>query len=325
MQICKNILEEGVRTHAFPGAVLAVGDEKGILFEETAGRLSPDPDSPEVQPDTTYDVASLTKVVVTTTLAMRLFGEARLDLDAPVEEFTVRQLLTHSAGLPAEPRKDSSPNLAGVFSGLLPLQYKPGAKVLYSDAGFIILGQIIEGIAGAPLDVLAQERIFGPLGMKDTCFNPNPAQLVRIAPTGPDTRGAVHDKAAAAMGGIAGHAGLFSTARDLAIFGRMMLRGGKTIELFTRMDGSVPGSTRALGWDTPSERGSSSGSHFSRESFGHTGFTGTSMWIDPKRRLYAVFLTNRVYSDPGNLQIRDIRPRVHDAVMLSLSAAGVKK
>lgn len=141
--------------------------------------------------------------------------------------------------------------------------------------------------------------------------------LPRITPTTPTTHGRVHDKAAAAMGGVSGHAGLFSTASDLAIFCRMMLRGGKTIELFTRRDGSVPGSTRALGWDTPFEEGSSAGHYFSKSSFGHTGFTGTSMWIDPVRKLYVIFLTNRVYPNSDNLAIRQIRPKLHDAIMMT--------
>jgi CubicO group peptidase (beta-lactamase class C family) len=307
---------------------LVVGDETGILLEETAGRLSLDADSSAVQPDTIYDVASLTKVVVTTTLVMMLFEEGRLDLDASLGPFTLRQLLTHSAGLPAEPPANESgakPAYSSNGFRKLPLQYTPGDKTLYSDVGFIILGHIIEDIAAAPLDILARDRIFQPLGMTGSCFNPAPALRYRIAPTGQNTCGVVHDPAAAAMGGVAGHAGLFSTARDLALFCRMMLRGGKTIELFTRRDGAVAGSTRALGWDTPSESGSSSGRYFSKESFGHTGFTGTSMWIDPKRRLYVVFLTNRVLSDRGNSQIRDIRPKLHDAVMLSVSGTGVKR
>jgi CubicO group peptidase (beta-lactamase class C family) len=158
--------------------------------------------------------------------------------------------------------------------------------------------------------------------MKDTCFNPDPALLSRIAPTALNIRGRVHDKLAAAAGGVAGHAGLFSTTRDLAVFCRMMLRGGPAIELFTRRDESVPGSTRALGWDTRSTEGSSSGHYFSSNSFGHTGFTGTSIWIDPVRELYIVFLTNRVYpADSDNIKIREIRPQLHDAVMLSLSSA----
>lgn len=296
----KPILDGGVRSGAFPGAVLAVGDENGIIAEDVAGD--------QVRPDTICDVASLTKVVVTTTLTLMLVEERKLDLDERPAEYTVKQLLTHSSGLPAEA------DIEIASGNKPPLQYEPGTRTLYSDAGFIVLGRIIEQAAGASLDVLASKRIFEPLGMKDTCFNPNASLRPRIAPTAPEIRGRVHDKTAAAMGGVAGHAGLFSTGRDLAIFCRMMLREGKTFE-------AVPVSTRALGWDTPSPENSSAGRYFSKGSFGHTGFTGTSMWIDPVRQIYVVFLTNRVYFGSDNLRIREIRPRLHDAVILSLADA----
>ncbi len=292
----KQILDDGVRDRAFPGAVVLVGGAGEILIEETAGRFEYAPDSPVVQPGTIYDVASLTKVVVTTTLAMMLWEERKLKLDEQRDGYTIRELLTHCAG---------------------------GTGYIYSDTGFITLGHIIEETAGQSLDVLAKERIFVPLGMADTCFNPPLSLLPRIAPTTPVTRGVVHDPIAARMGGVAGHAGLFSTARDLTRFASMMLKGGRAINLFTQRDGRIPESTRALGWDTPSEEGSSAGHHFSKTSFGHTGFTGTSIWIDPVRKLYVVFLTNRVFPDSDNLKIREIRPRLHDAIMLSLIPAGI--
>lgn len=305
MLVFKQILENGVRERAFPGAVLLVGDENGAIFEEAAGHLDFDPNSAGARVNTIYDVASLTKVVVTTTLAMMMYDEGLLDLDARCENFRIRQLLTHSSGLPAAPNGET---------------YEPGTKTVYSDTGFIVLGKIIEQLGRASLDALARERIFEPLGMKDSCFNPSAALFHRIAPTGPDLRGRVHDPNAAATGGVAGHAGLFSTAPDLARFCRMMLRGGPAIDLFTKRDGQVPGSTRALGWDTPSNGSSSAGRYFSASSFGHTGFTGTSMWIDPKRRLYVILLTNRVYASSDDLDIRQIRPKLHDAVILSLSS-----
>jgi len=320
----KQILEDAIRSRAFPGASLVVGDKQFNMIEEAVGHFDYDPQSPAVEIDTIYDVASLTKVVVTTTLAMMLFEEGKLDLDAPIGRFTIRQLLTHSSGLPARPLplgEAGAKRRVRVAGFDFHLEYEPGTKTLYSDTGFILLGQIIEHIGGAPLDSLARERIFQPLGMSDTCFNPGPALVSRIPPTAPDIRGRVHDPAAAALGGVAGHAGLFSTARDLARFCRMMLRGGPSIELFTHPTESVPGSSRALGWDTRSDEGSSSGHYFSMKSFGHTGFTGTSMWIDPMRELYVIFLTNRVYPDPANLQIRDIRPKLHDAIILSLIPA----
>ena len=345
----RQILEESVRAGAFPGAVVVVGDNRHVIFEAAAGRFEFDPASAEVRSDTIYDVASLTKVVVTTTLAMMLFEEGKLDLDAQVDAYTIRQLLTHSSGLPAQLplplgegrvrvsgfEPDCDPHPAPLFVAAFgrSLRFtlsqgervKPGTKVIYSDVGFIVLGQIIENLAGKKLDMLARERIFEPLGMKDTSFNPDPSLLPRIAPTAPGTRGRVHDPTAAAMGGVAGHAGLFSTALDLAIFCRTMLRRDKTIELFTRVDERVAGSTRALGWDTPSGENSAAGRYFTKGSFGHTGFTGTSMWIDPNRKLSVIFLTNRVFPNAGNVQIRDIRPKLHDAVMSSLIPVDTRK
>jgi CubicO group peptidase (beta-lactamase class C family) len=259
---------------------------------------------------------------------MKLFEEGKLDLDAQVDAYTIRQLLTHSSGLPAQlplPLEEDKVRVSGHPTLSQGERVKPGTTVIYSDVGFIVLGQIIEELAGKKLDVLARQRIFEPLGMKDTSFNPDPSLLPRIAPTGPSTRGHVHDPTAAAMGGVAAHAGLFSTALDLATFSRTMLRGGRTIELFTRLDERIAGSTRALGWDTPSEKNSAAGRYFSAGSFGHTGFTGTSMWIDPNRRLFVIFLTNRVFPNSDNIQIRDIRPKLHDAVMSPLIPVETKK
>jgi CubicO group peptidase (beta-lactamase class C family) len=288
MLVFKPILDDGVREGAFPGAVLLTGDENGITSEDCAGD--------GVRADTIYDLASLTKVVVTATLVMMLVEEGKVNLDQRVDEFTIRQLLTHSAGLPAEATFEI------VGGDTPPLQYKPGTQRLYSDVGFILLGRIVENISGKPLDVIAKQRIFEPLGMRDTFFNPDASLLPRIAPTAPDIRGRVHDPIAAAMGGVAGHAGLFSTARDLAIFCRMMLRSVTSIQ---------------PGWDTPSPfpEYSSAGRYFSEGSYGHTGFTGTSMWVDPVRKVYVILLTNRTYPNPDNLRIREFRPRIHDAVM----------
>jgi beta-N-acetylhexosaminidase len=313
MLLFKRILDDGVRSRAFTGAVLVVGDANGIIFENYAGA--------RVGANTIFDLASLTKVVVTTTLALALVDEGSLALDERVEGYTIRQLLTHSAGLAAEADLEivGGPRSASATARSLinrpPLQYEPGSKTVYSDVGFIILGRIIENITGTSLDALAKERIFEPLGMNDTDFNPDESLYPRIAPTAPGVQGKVHDKIAAAMGGVAGHAGLFSTGRDLAIFCRNILRSGKRFD-------AVAGSTRALGWDTPSPENSSSGQYFSKGSFGHTGFTGTSMWVDPNRQVYVIFLTNRVYYGADDLQIREIRPRLHDAVMSSLVGAG---
>ena len=226
------------------------------------------------------------------------------------------------------------------------LVYAPGTKSLYSDLGLFLLGEVLERVAGEALDVVAQRRVLGPLGMKDTLYRPGPELTPRIAPTENDPwrgrvlRGEVHDENAFALGGIAPHAGLFGTAPDLARFAQMILSGGvfegrrivsrETVERFTRLAG-VPGSTRALGWDTPtngttarsSSPGtpgySSAGTLFSARSFGHTGFTGTSLWIDPERGLFVILLTNRVHPSRQNDAIRQVRADVADAVVRALA------
>jgi uncharacterized protein YbbC (DUF1343 family)/CubicO group peptidase (beta-lactamase class C family) len=302
-----------------------------------------------VTADTLYDLASLTKVVATTTMAMILVDEGRLDLDRPVREFlpgfqgpgkeavTVRHLLTHSSGLEA---------LAPFFREIrgkeayveriqaMDLVYPTGSRSVYSDPGIILLGAILEQVAGQPLEVFVEERVFKPLGMREIRFRPPPGLRPRIAPTEEDpwrgrlVHGEVHDENAFAMGGVASHAGLFGTAGDLARFAQMLLNGGvldgrrivsrETVELFTRRAG-IPDSTRALGWDTKSAEGSSAGTLFSDRSFGHTGFTGTSLWIDPERQLYVILLTNRVHPTRENNLIREVRPAVADAVVRALA------
>ncbi len=345
-------LLEGFREHgAFPGGVLAVGHRGALVHLHPFGRLTWEADAPRVTADTLYDLASLTKVVATTTMAMILVDEGRLDLDRPVREFlpgfqgsgkeavTVRHLLTHSSGLPA---------VAPLFKEIqgrkayveriqaMDLEYPPGSRSVYSDLGIILLGEILERVAGQPFEAFVRARIFEPLGMRDTLFRP-PAELrSRIAPTEFDpwrgrlTQGEVHDENAFAMGGVAPHAGLFATAGDLARFAQMLLNGGimdgrrivsrETVKLFTRRAG-IPGSDRALGWDTKSAEGSSAGTLFSPRSFGHTGFTGTSIWMDPERGLYVILLTNRVHPTRENNLIREARPAVADAVVRALSPA----
>jgi len=353
----------GVSAKAFPGAVLAVGHDGSLAHLRPFGRLSYDADAAPVATDTLYDLASLTKVVVTTTLSMILFDEGRLDLDARVHSFfpafsglakervTVRQLLTHSGGLlwwaPLyEELEGKKAYLERIVA--MDLAYEPGTKSVYSDLGIILLGDILERLSGAPFEEMARLRVIEPLEMKDTQYRPPAALLPRIAPTENDpwrgrlVRGEVHDENAFALGGIAPHAGLFSTASDLAHLSQMLLDGGSfdgrrivsraTVELFTERAG-VPGSSRALGWDTPSdgegERSStpgqpgysSAGSLFSGRSFGHTGFTGTSMWMDPERDLYLILLTNRVHPTRDNNRILGVRAQVADAVVRALPRA----
>lgn len=331
----ERVLESFRERRAFPGGVLAVGDREGLIHLHPFGRLTYDEDAPPVTAATIYDLASLTKVIATTTMAMILVEEGRLDLDRPVREgVTVRHLLTHSSGLPA---------LAPFFKEIrgkdayieriraMELEYPPGSRSVYSDPGIILLGAVLEEVAGQPLETFVRERVLGPLGMKDTMYRPPPELRPRIAPTEFDAwrgrlvHGEVHDENAFAMGGVAPHAGLFGTAGDLSRFAQRMLDGGlvsrETIELFTRKAG-IPDSDRALGWDTKSAEGSSAGTLFSPTAFGHTGFTGTSMWIDPERGIYVILLTNRVHPTRENNLIREARPAVADAVVRALAFAG---
>lgn len=342
------VLEAAVAAHAFPGAVVAVGKDGVLAHLQAFGRQSYDPDAVPVQADTIYDLASLTKVIVTTTMAMILVDEGKLDITKPVSAFlpefrggakdkvTVWHLLTHSSGIDwwAPLYKE----LQGKEAYLkritaMDLVYEPGTKSVYSDLGVILLGEILERVAGQDIESFARTRILDPLGMKETTYRPGPALLARIAPTENDPwrghvlKGEVHDENAAALGGVAPHAGLFGTAGDLARFAQMLLDGGvlehkrivsrETLERFTRPAG-VPGSSRALGWDTLSES-SSAGSLFGPRSFGHTGFTGTSMWMDPDRHLFVVLLTNRVHPTRDNNAIREVRRAVADAVVKGLA------
>ena len=341
------VVEAAVAARAFPGAVLAVGKDGVLAHLQPFGRLSYDDDAP-VRADTMYDLASLTKVVVTTTMAMILVDEGKLDINKPVSAFlpefrggakdkvTVWHLLTHSSGIDwwAPLYKELKGKDAYVRRILaMDLVYEPGTKSVYSDLGVILLGEILERVAGQDLESFARARVLGPLGMKDTTYRPGPELRPRIAPTENDPwrghvlRGEVHDENAAALGGVAPHAGLFSTASDLARFAQMLLDGGvfehqrivsrETVERFTKRAG-VPDSSRALGWDTPSEN-SSAGSLFGPRSFGHTGFTGTSMWMDPDRNLFVILLTNRVHPTRENNAIREVRRAVADAVVRGLA------
>ena len=356
-----DVMERAIGDGAFPGGVLAVG-HRGKLAMRAVGKLSYDRGAAPVTPGTIYDLASLTKVIVTTTLTAR-FTEAPsgagLQLDAPIERYlpewaagpqqvgagpqvewrhqvTVRHLLTHTSGLPAHRDffltcKNKLEVLERIFAE--PLEAPPGTKEAYSDLGIILLGEIIERLTGKSLDVLAAEQILRPLGMTDTMFLPPKKLLARIAPTENDAayrrrllRGEVHDENAYAMGGVAGHAGLFGTAGDLAAFCQMLLSGGlyahhrilrrATIAQFTAPQ-PLSGNTRTLGWTVPTEN-SSGGHSLSPHSFGHTGFTGTSIWIDPDKQLFVILLTNRVHPTRENHKIQDVRPAVHDAVVQAL-------
>ncbi len=339
-RVVEGFLAEG----AFPGAVLAVGHRGALVHLKPYGRLSYDQEAPSVRADTIYDLASLTKVIATTTMAMILVDQERLDLDAPVQDFlprfagagkeavTVRHLLTHSSGVDWwAPLFEDTRGKADYVERIeaMDLVYEPGSRSKYSDLGLILLGEILERVAGESLDAFVGRRVFEPRGMADTRFRPGAELVARIAPTERDAwrgrvvHGEVHDENAFALGGVAPHAGLFGTAPDLARFAQMIVNGGvlehrrivsrTTVEAFTRRAG-VPDSSRALGWDTKSAEGSSAGTLFSPSSFGHTGFTGTSIWIDPERQLFVILLTNRVHPTRDNKLIRKVRPAVADAV-----------
>lgn len=346
------LLRESIEQRAFPGAALAVTHGGALVASAGFGRFTYDADSPEVQPDTIFDLASVTKVVATTAIAMLLYDRGRLQLDSPIAaalpEFltlgpssqredrvaiTVRMLLAHCSGLPAYVKLFESARTRNelLHAALAtPLVATPGSKAEYSDIGFILLGEMLARLAGTPVDALAQDEIFIPLGMSQTRFSPPPESKAAIPPTEDDRtfrhriiQGEVNDENASVMGGVAGHAGLFASAIDVARFAECMLRGGApilqpaTVELFTRREATALDTSRALGWDTPSEP-STSGRYFSPRSFGHLGFTGTSLWIDPERQLSVTLLTHRIWPDRSTRAIRQVWPLVHDAIVEAL-------
>ena len=338
------ILHAAIRDSVFPGAFAAVGNREGVLVEVSAGHLDWIP-SPAPTDSTLWDLASLTKVVALTTAMMQLWEQGRVDLEAPVQRYlpeftgpgkdrvTIRHLLTHTSGLPAwrplyqeAPTPDSA--LALVFA--TPLEAPPGTRMVYSDLGAILLGRIVVRLSGQPLDRYVQSHIAAPLGLSDTQFRPPRELRDRVAPTEVDTawrkrhlRGEVHDENAYALGGVSAHAGLFCSGRDLARFARLLLNGGsldgvtlvkpETIAYFTRLgDASHP--NRALGWEKPN--GSNSAGHrLSSAAFGHTGFTGTSLWVDPANDVFILLLTNRVNPTRSRSGIAAVRVRLADAVM----------
>jgi beta-N-acetylhexosaminidase len=351
-----DLLDQAVADNAFPGGVVAVGWHDQVTVHPF-GKLTRDAKSPKVNVDTMYDMASVTKVVVTTTAAEMLWQQHRLDLDAPVSRYlpkfaeganfdpnpawrsrvTVRNLMLHDAGLPATVQffKDTKGYEKIVARAETePLEYEPGTRVVYSDLSIILLGEIVHRLTGQTLDVFAKQNIFDPLGMHRSMFNPPRSLRPNIAPTEYDATfrkrlvwGEVHDENAWAMGGVAGHAGLFSTAGDVSVFAQMMLNGGiyahkrllnrATIQMFTTRD-QIGDSARALGWDVVVEPGSSAGKYLSPQAYGHLGFTGTSIWIDPTKDLFVILLTNRVNPTRENEKIREVRPALHNAVCEAL-------
>ncbi|NIP80945.1 MAG: serine hydrolase, partial [Gemmatimonadetes bacterium] len=347
-------IRRAIETRVTPGAVVAVGRSGGPAWVRAIGRTDPAPEAPAVEPSTVYDLASLTKVVGTTSAVMTLVADGRMELDAPLARYlpgwstggtrgsvTIRRLLTHTAGLPPFVRfwHRSAGALRGrdafvaAIDSIGPIR-TPGERYVYSDLGFILLGAAVEAVTDTTLDGYLDARLWTPLGMDETGFNPtgDPGgggtgrgglPLDRIAPTEVDTvfrhehvHGVVHDENAFAMGGVAGHAGLFSTAPDLARFARMLLGAGRvdgravipaaTVARFTTRQ---PGWDRALGWDAAA--GTTIAEPFSARAFGHTGFTGTSLWVDPDRDLYVILLTNRVNPTRARGGIGELRRAVH--------------
>jgi CubicO group peptidase (beta-lactamase class C family) len=372
-----SVIENAISACSFPAASIAVTQAGNLVARKAFGtpvykedlegapslsrgsRQGGDFDF-HIKPETLFDVASLTKPIATTTMAMLLYQRGLLQLDAPVSgivpefltddvrraEVTIRMLLAHSSGLPAYEKlflRYSTRNdlLRAAFA--TPFTADPGSRAAYSDIGFIILGIVLERIAEESLDVSCQREIFSALGMLNTTFNP-PADLrSRIPPTADEReqaphdatkarstfrnriiQGEVQDENALVLGGVAGHAGLFSTAEDVACFAHVLLEGGspilrpETIELFTRRGTTPVETSRALGWDTPSTP-SQSGQYFGSRSFGHLGYTGTSLWIDPDRKLSVTLLTNRTWPDCSNHAIKKVRPKVHDAIVRALN------
>jgi beta-N-acetylhexosaminidase len=359
------LLDRAVTERAFPGGVVAIGhrvhgERAGRVAVRAFGKQSYDAGARAATPDTIYDAASLTKSVVTATLAEMLVETGELDLNAPVARYipewladsntvasersragwraivTVRHLMTHTSGLPAHEKYfEAGAARREIVAGVVAAApiYEPGAQSVYSDLGFIVLGEIIGRLTGKSLDDLAQRRIFEPLRMTNTMFKPPESVRARIAPTEIDAQfrkrlvhGEVHDENAWAMGGVAGHAGMFATAGDLAIFCQMLLNGGiyahrrllrrSSVAEFTSA-APLAANTRTLGWNVPTP-GSSSGRYFSARSFGHTGFTGTSIWVDPDKQLFVVLLTNRVHPSRDNDKINKVRPALHDAIVEAL-------
>ncbi len=344
------ILSDAIAALAFPGCSISVIWRGEVIAHRALGHFTFEPNATAVSSGTMFDLASLTKVVATTAMAMILYERGVLDLETPVvaivPEFattdprrasvSVRMLLAHSSGLPAYEKLFLRANTREELLALAfttELAADPGTHAEYSDIGFIILGTLLERLADESLDSFCQREVFGPLAMAHTTFNPVKTLRETIPPTAEDRtfrhciiQGEVQDENASMLGGVAGHAGLFSTTEDLARFAHSMLNGGypilrpETVDLFTRRESTPEGTSRALGWDTASSP-SQSGKHFGPRAFGHLGYTGTSLWIDPDRQLSITLLTNRTWPDCQNQAIKKVRPAVHDAVVAALEPA----
>ncbi len=352
------VLDNAIAAHAFPGCAFGVLAGDQIVLHDALGHFTYEEASPAVTRETVYDLASVTKVVATTTMAMLLHQRGQLNLDTPLADLlpafltgrprsdyghliTLRHLLAHSSGLPGYVEFFRTLTTAsGLLNACLqlPIEAPPGTRAEYSDPGFILLGKALETIAAEPLDTWVHRELLIPLGMRSTRFSPELNRRPLIPPTEEDTtfrhrriQGEVQDENAALLDGVAGHAGLFSNVPDLLRFAASILNcrachspakiqtnlfQSQTVELFAERQ-EPEGSSRAIGWDTPSEN-SSSGHHFSQRSIGHLGYSGCSLWIDLDAAIAVVLLTNRTWPDRKCQLIREVRPAFHDAVRQAL-------
>lgn len=338
MSAIESILEHAIASRVFPGAVIEIGRTSGAMRTITAGTLTYGAASPRVTPQTIYDLASLTKVIATTALIAGEIETGRMRVNDRVRHWipswtgeerqvvTLRDLLEHASGLPAHRAYYKTRHGRASFEMAIseePLDYPPRSKSIYSDPGFMLLGFAIERAADASLDrqfTAWRERELG--ADVEMCYLPPREWLGRIAPTedtefGEERRGEVHDENAAALGGVAAHAGLFGTAAAVGAAARWWMRSPSLAQFATKS--SVPNSSRALGWDTMLPT-SSCGTKLSPGAIGHTGFTGTSLWIDPAKDLYVVILTNRVHPSRAGDGMQDVRRALHDAIVTDLEA-----
>lgn len=354
------VLEKAVAERAFPGAAFGVLAGGEVAAVDAVGRFTFDEEAPAVRPETVFDIASLTKVVATTSAAMLLHERGLLDLDLPLGEVlpgfvigrpsdspkhlvTLRMLLAHSSGLPAYIRffESAQTPFALLRASLqLPLEAVPMQRAAYSDVGFLLLGKALEVLAGESLGAFCWREVFTPLGLSATRFCPPREWRTLIPPTENDAsfrrriiQGEVQDENCFVLGGCSGHAGLFSNVPDLLRFSQAILQPQavlqpesapalfqpETLALFTARQSEPVGTSRALGWDTPSEP-SSSGRYFGPRSVGHLGYSGTSLWIDLDRQIAVALLTNRTWPDRSNEAIKQVRPAFHDAILRALGA-----
>jgi CubicO group peptidase (beta-lactamase class C family) len=351
------LVQTAIKDHQCPGAVVVVGNNGHVVYRRAFGFRSLVPARRPMTLTTIFDMASLTKVIATTTAVMQLVEQGKILLDDPVsvywpefkenekESITVLELLTHYSGL--APDLDLKPEWSGYDTSMQMIVAQkpilpPGTRFVYSDINFETLGELVRRVSGEPLDVYCANHIFRPLGMKDTRFNPPTSWRVRIAPTqyqegdhGKMLWGEVHDPTAYNMGGVAGHAGLFSTADDLTVFANMLLAGGTykgarilsplTVEKMTTPQ-TPPDkiALRGLGWDIESPFATNRGELFDVGSFGHTGFTGTSLWIDPITKTYVIILTNRVHPN-GKGDVVPLRTAIASLVAGALGPVGAEQ